>query len=54
MMLMRDSGMDVDGAATKKPSSSKRASSGRIQKKKKASKIVFPKYKDSKGKKKKA
>jgi len=53
LMLIGNSGMDIDAASTRKSSNSKRASSGRIQKKK-ASRIVFPKYKDSKGKKKKA
>ncbi|KAM0334098.1 hypothetical protein ACHAQA_001118 [Verticillium albo-atrum] len=40
--------MDVDGA---KPASSKPKSAGKIQKKRKTSRIVFPKYKDRKGKK---
>lgn len=46
--------MDVDGAPSKKAAASKRARSGRITKKKPGSRIVFAKYKDGKGKKKKA
>ncbi|KAM0281329.1 hypothetical protein ACHAQH_003597 [Verticillium albo-atrum] len=40
--------MDVEVA---KPSSSKPKGAGKIQKKRKTSRIVFPKYKDRKGKK---